>query len=614
MAKIYIIDHSLKNIGGHHYDYVLHTSQAASRAGLEVIVAANRSFQEASKISEVANIFPLFRHTTYSPFTETVASKGCNSPVDPYQDNQKIDVFPLRTIFKPRKFRRRWNRYQERSKLKHEQKRRINHIVDCCTRLFRKCPINRGDHIFIPTLTEFDLVGFVRFIESFSEAIVPDWHFQFHYGFLEGRRFEYANQFERLESMREHFRPLVNALSPVRSHFYATTPALVSQFNHMQLINFQLLPYPVNPAFKPSDKTTTSYPLRVICPGTLRPEKGALQLHTFFKEMMRDNFCNGRLQFWVQSNKVENIANVISSSFASVKSLDDFVPSDINIIHVPHPLDSEDYVKFLRNSDLGLLLYDARTYYARCSGILIELRSAGVPIIVPAGCWMADEISKPNFDYLDEISNNFNAMDEIWLSEHALTRSEKAGCEFTIKSTSRHAEQNCLYCRDPLHSPAFLMHARSSVNKILVDFRWGPGVDHGTYIRIRLLQFDSAGNRIEADDTILGIREGNLKSLALFNQHPSAHRLQIEFSNAYTSDIIKLVDARLRFFNSGPHSGHFQLGKVGMVASDLTYVPKLLREFVQNADHYKLSARSQAFDYAQKHSPDMVIKRLLEND
>ncbi len=57
------------------------------------------------------------------------------------------------------------------------------------------------------------------------------------------------------------------------------------------------------------------------------------------------------------------------------------------------PLPPTQYRSLLRAADLVLLPYDAGTYGPRSSGILAEARAAGVPAVVPAGCWMADAVA-----------------------------------------------------------------------------------------------------------------------------------------------------------------------------------------------------------------------------
>jgi hypothetical protein len=56
------------------------------------------------------------------------------------------------------------------------------------------------------------------------------------------------------------------------------------------------------------------------------------------------------------------------------------------------PLPPEEYLALLREADLLLLPYNAHAYGPRSSGILAEARAMGIPAIVPAGCWLGDQV------------------------------------------------------------------------------------------------------------------------------------------------------------------------------------------------------------------------------
>ena len=43
-------------------------------------------------------------------------------------------------------------------------------------------------------------------------------------------------------------------------------------------------------------------------------------------------------------------------------------------------------------ADVGLFLYNPQRYVARCSGVLLELLIRGVPVVVPQGCWLSDQL------------------------------------------------------------------------------------------------------------------------------------------------------------------------------------------------------------------------------
>jgi glycosyltransferase involved in cell wall biosynthesis len=57
-------------------------------------------------------------------------------------------------------------------------------------------------------------------------------------------------------------------------------------------------------------------------------------------------------------------------------------------------LSTDDYHDWLDTADLGLFLYEPSRYKTRCSGVLLEMLGRGVPVIVPDGCWLADQVRK----------------------------------------------------------------------------------------------------------------------------------------------------------------------------------------------------------------------------
>lgn len=63
-----------------------------------------------------------------------------------------------------------------------------------------------------------------------------------------------------------------------------------------------------------------------------------------------------------------------------------------NVTLLERELSFEEYQALLSAADLVLLPYDAGAYGPRSSAILAETRAAGVPAVVPAGCWMEDEV------------------------------------------------------------------------------------------------------------------------------------------------------------------------------------------------------------------------------
>src|SRR5579883_2300544 len=50
MKRFILVDHSIRDLAGHHYEYAVHVLRAAERAGYTPILVTNRKFQEHSSV------------------------------------------------------------------------------------------------------------------------------------------------------------------------------------------------------------------------------------------------------------------------------------------------------------------------------------------------------------------------------------------------------------------------------------------------------------------------------------------------------------------------------------------------------------------------------------
>ena len=74
-------------------------------------------------------------------------------------------------------------------------------------------------------------------------------------------------------------------------------------------------------------------------------------------------------------------------------------------------LDAESYNCFLDSADVGLFLYNPQRYVARCSGVLLEMLIRGVPVIVPKGCWLSEQLDLAGGD--GSIGYSYTSTEEI---------------------------------------------------------------------------------------------------------------------------------------------------------------------------------------------------------
>jgi hypothetical protein len=84
MPKFVLVDHSLKNLGGHHYPYAYSVLQAAQRCGWQPVLAVNREFSERQALPQAWRVHALFAHESYSRYTldtqAQVAQDGTAAP------------------------------------------------------------------------------------------------------------------------------------------------------------------------------------------------------------------------------------------------------------------------------------------------------------------------------------------------------------------------------------------------------------------------------------------------------------------------------------------------------------------------------------------------------
>ena len=185
-----------------------------------------------------------------------------------------------------------------------------------------------------------------------------------------------------------------------RLHFHCTTEQLTAQYQSLGVARFATLPYPVHELFEPRPGPQAA-PLRIACLGHSRREKGYGQLPSLLRALWDEWFGRARAQLVLQTHHPRQRRG-LEQLIRSLTPAGSAPPPALDFAGFPLPLAG--YAELLCGADVGLMLYDSTRYYARCSGVLMEMLCAGVPVLVPAGGWLAEQIESVNQAYLDEIA------------------------------------------------------------------------------------------------------------------------------------------------------------------------------------------------------------------
>jgi len=383
MPRFYLIDPWLADARGHNYQYALDVVTAAQERGFQPVLAVRQTLSADVRFPADWRIERLFEYGDC--VRHWLGPDGRN----PFPCDLNGRWLPdagaswLRTLFDIPAAR--------------DRQRRIADWSAGCARLFAADRPTADDILFMPSMSEFDLLGAARFWRDHAWTRNLTWHLQVHFNLFVGRDAEFATQGDRLAKFQKQFRAALDQVPDHRVLFYATTEAIGRQFDQLGVGHFQPLPYPVRSfALAERHERDPSNPLRVTFAGAMRREKGKKRIQELIRAAWPALLKPRRVQFVFQASP-KNIARWIPSELRRAiqippaGSVDPAAP----ILAAPHPLDAAGYSRFIRESDIGLFAYDARRYFARASGVLCEMLSAGVPVIVPANCWLAEQIAEP---------------------------------------------------------------------------------------------------------------------------------------------------------------------------------------------------------------------------
>ena len=562
MANFFLIDQSLKGLGGHHFDYSKLVTQAAADAGQDVVVGCHTRFrtQSAFPHSEVRNCF---RFTTYASCSNLV---GIQDMVARRKRNRLWHS--LTSWFRPST--------SEESRLEAEQARRIQAFREDCHKFFTK-PLRKDDVVFFTTLSDLEAEGLFQFVKDRPDAKWAHWHLQFHFPVFRGRTPDYPATNPGQEFLKSTLGKL-NALLDSNIHFYVTSENLKDQYDRLGL-GFENLAYPVNSQLRVSSSSDSdpSRDTRLTFAGSIRHEKGGSQIENLVEEIESEFGHSVRL--CLQRKKPSGLTRIKSLFRAQT-------PTPAHVELHPYPLGAEEYQAYIQKSDIGLLTtYDSETYFSRRAGILGEYLTAGVPVIVPGGSWLSDQIEKPQQAYLGQMIQDSNHQPLV----------------VRPQSVSHHSDGSTTALLNLENS---LKRTANSHHMLVVGLNVIRPSEHGNYIRVRL----STG--AEGSTGIVGVDREHKQLLVPFYVGSDSGQVQLDLAPAFGAVPWQVADIQATILSS---DRELPRSVVGMVAADWKQTTPLVAEMIRQYDHYKKSSIDFAEGWFASHDPQQTVSTLLNH-
>ncbi|YAI81933.1 MAG: glycosyltransferase [cyanobacterium endosymbiont of Rhopalodia sterrenbergii] len=460
MNKFFIIDHSLSNLQGHHYECSISIAEAAARQGYQPIIVANHSFPKelyhpSIKILSVFEVdwfnnpVKLQKFQGWKLYLQKFLKKFNDKPLEAFY--QKIEsTLKFHLTY--------WNLTQPKLRLFLEKVQgstsRLWDSINKDIKLLQSIPLSNslwgigkliwGSSKFIINLISTKInrklitlltYKHASFQESLSKTlqalnVTPEDHVFIHtigieqveelYFLLIKENFSGLPQFHIL-LRRDIEDPLViyskgmgikkllqkffnSKLWPEKIQFYADTEDLVQRYNDLSNVIIYQVPIPFRQEkLKNFIKDKSLFkPINIVYLGDARPEKGYHHLPEIVNVLWADYIKPGKLKFIIQSNF--NIEGESEDIRTAKLQLERYPNQKVSLIQ--EAMSPDDYYQLLGEADLLILPYNAESYRVRSSGVLTEALAAGKPVVVPNNSWLAKQVDLSRagiYKSLDEI-------------------------------------------------------------------------------------------------------------------------------------------------------------------------------------------------------------------
>ncbi len=317
MPRLYLLDHSLDVPGGHHFDFALNLGTSAEKAGWEVVIGANCRYAKTRGLPELAAFGGVSLQRLHAVFD--VCLGGHRHPVNPHRPEARVDTRSTGGR-RPGLYGALAGQLRLWRDLR-SQHRRIAALSKGCEKVFTAIPPRPGDHVLLPTCTEFDLIGLTRFLARFEASQIPDLALPLFTPRVSRRpASRVASQGDAWQAMHAHLDGLLSQLQNHHLHFHAVTQPLADQFTSLGLTTFHVLPHVVSPEVLVRSGERHEGPLRVLCAGDTRAEKGLSSLNSVVADLACDPFAGAECRILFQTRDPEVVARWPSTSPGTVCS------------------------------------------------------------------------------------------------------------------------------------------------------------------------------------------------------------------------------------------------------------------------------------------------------
>lgn len=420
--KIVLVDPSLRDIRGHHYELAANVTHGAHTAGYEVVWLVHKDFPRDVHPENVA-VHGVFDTTMYDRFV--VPNQSSARP-----DSKLAEV--------ARKFAWRIHSARERIRLLAMKLPRrlwsisspgsvrvIDSMSDILWATLNSAGISDRDHLLIHTADGSTYSDVLDLVLKRGTDMLPYIHVCTPYDMS---TMPHQHQLRPVRKIIEYLSDL--GVVGYKLFLYGENDLLAESLGEWFGCDVDVLNLPAPRAADQSPEVMhTKRPITVCYLGAAREEKGFLILPDLVEAMAEKNRHMLNIRFVIQCSP--QIIGYKPSIVDAIRRLKSFPSSYVELRE--NVQSTHDYYRMLRESDVILMCYDAKKYKHRGSGIAVEAVAMGKSILATKGtfpAYLAGEAAATG----ETVDEYVSALDDIILHFDKYRRlANQAGAEYRKK-------------------------------------------------------------------------------------------------------------------------------------------------------------------------------------
>lgn len=372
ITKLLIVDQSLRDLNGHHYEYDISVSAAAAGMGISALIAAHESWDSALGAAG-ADITPYFRRS-WDDVHQSGLVRIVRRVLTPLPAPVRSSV-----IWAGSRLRKTLGRGRRDLSSSGELPSFGNELAA----LIDTEGLTATDHVLVHTLSMAELFSMITALELCDN--LPIVHVV-----LRRDADEPAVCNGPWGGIQSAFtRVRTSAMLRQSLRFYADTSHLCSQYEALSggvPVALMPIPHGLSGAISESPTAARHRPMTATYLGNARTEKGFHYLPEAVDALRSSHIEAGRLRFVIQANANLSLEDDIIAR--GRRRLRRYASEQVELID--SALDVPGFHERLFEADIILLPYQAEHYRKRSSGILVQALVAGRPVVVPSGTWLSD--------------------------------------------------------------------------------------------------------------------------------------------------------------------------------------------------------------------------------